>query len=156
MTGDERPVRSSAPFPTGSSTGATGHDVTAWRTTDGLVDVGSSDEPVSGGRGGSSDEPVSGGVGSSDEPVSGGVGSSDEPVSGGGETQRSSTGPGDQTGDRSGDHDVIVGYASDDSAVVVSPGGRTADETAADRPIAPPHAEDVERRPLDIDQERTR
>jgi hypothetical protein len=56
----------------------------------------------------------------------------------------------------SGD-DMIVGYASDDSAVVVSPGGATARETSDDRPVAPPRpADDADHRPVDVDQERAR
>ena len=61
-------------------------------------------------------------------------------------------------GDRAaGDDDMIVGYASDDSAVVVSPSGTTAGETSDERPVAPPHdTDDVAYRPVDIDEERAR
>lgn len=55
------------------------------------------------------------------------------------------------------DRDTIVGYATDDGPVVVSPGGTTADQTSTDRPVAPPRdGDDVEYRPIDVDQERSR
>jgi hypothetical protein len=58
--------------------------------------------------------------------------------------------------DRSGGDDMIVGHASDDSAVVVSPGGAT-DDTARHRPVAPPRdADDVAYRAVDVDEERAR
>lgn len=69
-----------------------------------------------------------------------------QPVSGGGTT----------ASDRPADDDLIVGHASDDS-VVVSPGGGTSDQGSGDRPVAPPRdADDVEHRPVDVDQERSR
>jgi hypothetical protein len=79
-----------------------------------------------------------------DEPIGGGVGG-DLPTSG------------DRPADPPRDDDMIVGYASDDSSVVVSPGGTTADQATDDRPVAPPRdADDVAYRPVDVDQERAR
>jgi hypothetical protein len=55
--------------------------------------------------------------------------------------------------------DMIVGYASDDQGVVVDPAGRTADDVAPERPVAPPDEvtdDDLEYRPIDADQGRHR
>lgn len=79
--------------------------------------------------------------GDPDEPVGGGV-------AGGGHTPRDGS---------DSDDDMIVGYASDDSAVVVGPTGTTAGETADERPVAPPRdTDDVAYRPVDVDEERAR
>lgn len=97
----------------------------------------------------------------------------DEPAGGGGAGDRSGAGQRDTSTGQSRDpssnpssgqprgasdgDDMIVGYASDDSAVVASPGGTTADQTSDERPLAPPRAaDDVEYRSIDVDRERAR
>lgn len=98
-----------------------------------------------------------------DEPAGGGGGAGDR--SGAGQRDTSSGQSGDPSSNPSsgqprgasdGD-DMIVGYASDDSAVVASPGGTTAEQTSDERPVAPPRAaDDVGYRSIDVDRERTR
>lgn len=55
------------------------------------------------------------------------------------------------------ERETIVGYATDDRAVVTPGSDRYAEETAGERPVAPPAAaprdEDLEYRPIDVDEE---
>jgi hypothetical protein len=96
--------------------------------------------PAASSPGGTADDHPAGG----DEPIGGGVGG-DLPTSG------------DRPADPPRDDDMIVGYASDDSSDVVSPGGTTADQATDDRPVAPPRdTDDVAYRPVDVDLERAR
>lgn len=97
----------------------------------------------------------------------------DEPAGGGGAGDRSGAGQRDTSTGQSRDpssnpssgqprgasdgDDMIVGYASDDSAVVVGPGGTTAEQTSDERPVAPPRdADEVEYQSIDVDRERAR
>lgn len=61
--------------------------------------------------------------------------------------------------DRDRSEDMIVGYASDDQGVVVDPAGRTADDEASERPVAPRDEgtdDDLAYQPVDVDQGRRR
>lgn len=75
-----------------------------------------------------------------------------------GGTGQTSAGDGDYASQDLGDErDTIVGYATDDRSVVSAGSDRYGQETAPDRPVAPPASaprdEDLEHRPVDVDEE---
>lgn len=118
---------------------------------------------TTGGRTYSADEPVGGGT----EPYAGGPDPAATPVALPGdidEVRPTGRATGDERLTEEGGRadrtdEMIVGYASDDRGVVVDPEGRTSDQVSSGRPVAPPDAiadDDLEHRPIDVDQERRR